>query len=108
MIASLIAMIAFALSIIIACTKQEARTAADLALTIGQLICIETQPSADVEVAQATCRIISNPITRDLLSRLLSQREAAKQTGFAWSRPTGDGGPGWEAGAPNMNGVPIP
>ena len=96
------------LVIIIACTKQEARTAADLALTIGQLICLETQPSADVEVAQATCRIVSNPLTRDVISRLLSQREAAKHTGFAWSRAAVDHDAGTEAGSPNMQGVPIP
>ena len=107
-ILTLLAMLAVAITGIIACTKQEVRTAADLALTIGQLICLETQPSANVEVAQATCRIVSNPITRDVISRLLSQREAAKHTGFAWSRAPVDAGPESEGGGPNMQGVPIP
>lgn len=96
------------ISIAIACTRQEARTAADLALTIGQLICLETQPSSDVEVAQATCRIVSNPLTRDVISRLLSQREVAKHAGFAWSRAAGDPDAGTDAERPNMRGVPNP
>ena len=107
-ISTLIAMMILSISIVIACTRQETRTAADLALTIGQLICLETQPSSDVEVAQTTCRIISNPLTRDVISRLLSQREAAKHTGFAWSRAVINADAGAEAGGPNMNGVPIP
>lgn len=73
-----------------ACTRQEARTAADAALTIGQLICLETQPSSNAEIAQATCHVISNPVTRDVITKLLSQRDSARRMGFVWTGPSSD------------------
>lgn len=76
-----------AVMILAACTRQEARTAANAALTVGQLICLETQPSYDVEAAQIACGIISNPITRDIIGRLLSQRASAQRMGFVWTDP---------------------
>ena len=72
-----------------ACTRQEVRSAADVALTVGQLICLETQPSSNAEIAQATCHVIANPVTRDVITKLLSQRDSARRMGFVWTAPDG-------------------
>jgi hypothetical protein len=66
------------------CTKQEARDVTDAALSVAQLVCVETSDLVDEEALSTACKIANTPLLRSILHALVGQRVAARRAGYAW------------------------
>lgn len=71
----------------------------DLVLKAADIACLEEGKGANIvdpDAAAVACGIAQDPVLRDIIRRLVAQREAAKRNGFVWGGDAGveskDGG----------------
>lgn len=65
-------------------TQGNAKTVKDAVLSTSDIACIEESPLLDVDEVATACHVLKSPLVREILRRLIGQREAAKRAGYTW------------------------
>ncbi len=81
---ALVAVIAVYMVFLQACAYLTPKNAKDGILTASDIACVEESPLLDADETAVACGILRSPITRELLKRLIGQREAGKRAGYHW------------------------
>jgi hypothetical protein len=73
---------------LIGCSLLTPKNITEAFLSVADIACLEEGEGShfsDSEEAAAACKIAKNPLLRDVIRNLVSQRNAAKRVGFVWS-----------------------